>query len=252
LRGEQSYTHSVGTCERCETVVEPLISTQWFVKMKPLAEPAAEVARTGELRFVPERFTGVYLNWMDNIQDWCISRQLWWGHRIPVWYCQACGHQWASVEEQQTTCEKCGSAEIEQDPDVLDTWFSSGLWPFSILGWPDETDDLKQYYPGHVMETGHDIIFFWVARMIFFGLKFMGELPFHTVYLHGIVRDAKGERMSKTKGNVLDPLDITSKYGTDALRFTLITAAGPGTDLKLAEDRVEANRNFANKIYNLT
>jgi len=252
LRSEKQYTHAVGTCDRCETVVEPLISTQWFVKMKPLAEPAAEVARTGEVRFVPERFTGVYLNWMDNIQDWCISRQLWWGHRIPVWYCQDCGHQWASVEEVQTSCEQCGGSNIEQDQDVLDTWFSSGLWPFSILGWPDDTEDLREYYPSDVMETGHDIIFFWVARMIFFGLKFMGEPPFHTVYLHGTVRDAKGERMSKTKGNVLDPLVITDKYGTDALRFTLITASGPGTDLKLAEERVEANRNFANKIYNLT
>lgn len=252
LRGVQPYTHSVGTCERCETIVEPMISTQWFVNMKPLAEPAAEVARSGELRFVPDRFTGVYLNWMDNIQDWCISRQLWWGHRIPVWYCSDCNYEWASVEEEITTCEKCGSSAVEQDPDVLDTWFSSGLWPFSMLGWPDETDDLKQYYPGHVMETGHDIIFFWVARMVFFGLKFMGEKPFHTVYLHGIVRDANGDRMSKTKGNVLDPVEITDKYGTDALRFTLITASGPGTDLKLAEERVESNRNFANKIYNMT
>ncbi len=253
LLGEvKPYTHSVGTCERCETVVEPLMSTQWFVNMKPLAEPAAEIARSGELRFVPERFTGVYLNWMDNIQDWCISRQLWWGHRIPVWYCQDCDHQFASVEETVDRCEACGSSALRQDEDVLDTWFSSGLWPFSMLGWPDETDDLKTYYPGHVMETGHDIIFFWVARMVFFGLKFMEEKPFHTVYLHGIVRDANGDRMSKTKGNVLDPVEITNKYGTDALRFTLITASGPGTDLKLAEERVEANRNFANKIYNLT
>ena len=252
MRAVRPYSHSVGTCQRCGTLVEPLISTQWFVDMKPLAEPAAEVARTGELRFVPDRFTGVYLNWMDNIQDWCISRQLWWGHRIPVWYCSSCGHQFASIAETVDACEECGSSEIEQDPDVLDTWFSSGLWPFSMLGWPEETEDLKRYYPGHVMETGHDIIFFWVARMVFFGLKFMGEKPFHTVYLHGTVRDAQGERMSKTKGNVLDPVLVTNQYGTDALRFTLITASGPGTDLKLAEDRVEANRNFANKIYNLT
>lgn len=253
LLGEvKPYTHSVGTCQRCGTVVEPLMSTQWFVNMQPLAEPAAEVARSGELRFVPDRFTGVYLNWMDNIQDWCISRQLWWGHRIPVWYCNDCDHQFASTDETVDACEACGSTSIEQDPDVLDTWFSSGLWPFSMLGWPDETEDLETYYPGHVMETGHDIIFFWVARMVFFGMKFMGEKPFHTVYLHGIVRDAEGERMSKTKGNVLDPVEITNKFGTDALRFTLVTASGPGTDLKLAEDRVEANRNFANKIYNMT
>ena len=252
LRGVKDYANAVGTCQRCGTVVEPMISTQWFVNMKPLAEPAAELARTRELKFVPDRFTGVYLNWMDNIQDWCISRQLWWGHRIPVWYCSDCNHQFASVAESVDACEICGSSDIVQDPDVLDTWFSSGLWPFSMLGWPDETEDLKEYYPGHVMETGHDIIFFWVARMVFFGLKFMGEKPFETVYLHGIVRDADGERMSKTKGNVLDPLEITNKFGTDALRFTLITASGPGTDLKLAEDRVEANRNFANKIYNMT
>jgi valyl-tRNA synthetase len=248
----EPYRHAVGTCERCETVVQPLISRQWFVKMKPLAEPAIEVVRDGSVSFVPERFTGVYLNWMENIHDWCISRQLWWGHRIPVWYCQSCDHQWSSDEEVQHTCPECESDEIHQDEDVLDTWFSSGLWPFSMLGWPEDTVDLKRYYPGHVMETGAEIIFFWVARMIFFGLKFMGEAPFHTVYIHGTVRDERGERMSKTKGNVLDPTLITAEYGTDALRFALITASGPGTDLKLSINRVESNRNFANKLFNAT
>ena len=251
LRSTRAYSHTVGTCQRCDTVVEPLISTQWFVDMKPLAEPAASAARSGALSFVPDRFTGVYLNWMDNIQDWCISRQLWWGHRIPVWYCDDCNHQWVSVDERVERCELCDGSRIRQDEDVLDTWFSSGLWPFSMLGWPEKTDDLQRYYPGHVLETGHDIIFFWVARMVFFGIKFMGEIPFSTVYLHGTVRDADGERMSKTKGNVLDPVEITNQYGTDALRFTLVTASGPGTDLRLSEDRVESNRNFANKIYNI-
>ncbi|CAN5770376.1 valine--tRNA ligase [soil metagenome] len=248
----EPYRHSVGTCERCETVVEPLISRQWFVSMKPLAEPALEVVRSGTVTFVPERFTGVYLHWMENIHDWCISRQLWWGHRIPVWYCHSCEKQWSSEEETQTTCPECRSNDIFQDEDVLDTWFSSGLWPFSTLGWPEKTGDLERYYPGSVLETGAEIIFFWVARMIFFGLKFMGEAPYHTVYIHGTVRDSKGDRMSKTKGNVLDPLTITSQYGTDALRFALITASGPGTDLKMSIDRVESNRNFANKLFNAT
>lgn len=252
LVATQPHQHSVGTCDRCETVVEPLISKQWFVEMPPLAQPAAEAARDGRVRFVPDRFTGVYLNWMDNIHDWCISRQLWWGHRIPVWYCDDCDHQWASLNETEEVCPACESSSVHQDPDVLDTWFSSGLWPFSTLGWPDETEDLKRFYPSSVMETGADIIFFWVARMIFFGIKFMGEVPFDTVYMHGTVRDAEGQRMSKTKGNVLDPTEITAKYGTDALRFTLITASGPGTDLKLSEERVESNRNFANKIFNQT
>lgn len=246
----EPHTHSVGTCERCETLVEPLISKQWFVSMKPLAEPAIEVVNDGRVRFVPERFTGVYLNWMENIHDWCISRQLWWGHRIPVWYCRDCNHQWASEAEVETSCPICRSGDIYQDPDVLDTWFSSGLWPFSTLGWPEQTPQLARFYPSSVMETGAEIIFFWVARMIFFGLKFMGEAPFHTVYIHGTVRDAEGERMSKTKGNVLEPTQIADKYGTDALRFTLVTVSGPGTDLKLSEERVEASRNFANKLYN--
>ena len=246
----EPHTHSVGTCERCETVVEPLISKQWFVSMKPLAAPAIEVVKDGTVRFVPDRYTGVYLNWMENIQDWTISRQLWWGHRIPVWYCSDCAHEWASEAEVETVCPACGAGGVYQDPDVLDTWFSSGLWPFSTLGWPDETPQLARFYPSTVMETGAEIIFFWVARMIFFGLKFMGEAPFSTVYIHGTVRDAEGQRMSKTKGNVLEPTQIADKYGTDALRFTLITVSGPGTDLKLAEERVEASRNFANKLYN--
>jgi valyl-tRNA synthetase len=218
--------------------------------MKPLAAPAIEVVRDGTVRFVPERYTGVYLNWMENIHDWTISRQLWWGHRIPVWYCSDCAHEWASEAEVETACPVCGASSVYQDPDVLDTWFSSGLWPFSTLGWPDDTPQLARFYPSTVMETGAEIIFFWVARMIFFGLKFTGEAPFSTVYIHGTVRDADGQRMSKTKGNVLEPTQIADKYGTDALRFTLITVSGPGTDLKLAEERVEASRNFANKLYN--
>ncbi|RIK46950.1 MAG: valine--tRNA ligase [Chloroflexi bacterium] len=248
----EPHLHAVGVCDRCGTVVEPMISKQWFVRMKELAEPAIEVARNGTVKFVPERFTSVYLNWMENVHDWCISRQLWWGHRIPIWYCQACGAVSATDEEVLHACPVCGSRQVEQDPDVLDTWFSSGLWPFSTLGWPERTEDLATYYPGHLMETGYDIIFLWVARMIFFGLEFMGEAPFHTVYLHGTVRDAHGQRMSKTKGNVLDPTLISAEYGTDALRFALITASGPGNDLKMSTERVEASRNFANKLYNAT
>jgi valyl-tRNA synthetase len=244
--------HSVGHCDRCGSVIEPMISKQWFVRMQPLAEPAIAVAKDGRVRFVPERFTSVYLNWMENVHDWCISRQLWWGHRIPIWSCSACGTVSATDEEVLRACTNCGSTAIEQDPDVLDTWFSSGLWPFSTLGWPDRTPDLASYYPGHVMETGYDIIFLWVARMIFFGLEFMGEPPFSDVYLHGTVRDADGQRMSKTKGNVLDPTTITAQYGTDALRFALVTASGPGNDLKLSAERVESMRNFANKLFNAT
>jgi valyl-tRNA synthetase len=243
------YTHSVGHCDRCDTIVQPLISTQWFVKMKPLAEPAAQVVRDGTIRMVPERFTGIYLHWMDNILDWCISRQLWWGHRIPVWYCANCGQVTVTTEETITTCAHCDSDKIEQDPDVLDTWFSSGLWPFSTLGWPEDTADLRRFYPGSVMETGYDIIFLWVARMIFFGIELMGEPPFHTVYFHGTVRDEFGQRMSKTKGNVLDPTEISKEYGTDALRYALITAGATGADLRLSVGRVEASRNFAQKIW---
>ncbi|MDP9371312.1 MAG: valine--tRNA ligase, partial [Chloroflexota bacterium] len=248
----EPYTHSVGHCDRCDTIVQPLISKQWFVKMQPLAGPAIEAARDGRVAFVPERFRGIYLHWMENVLDWCISRQLWWGHRIPVWYCADCGRVTASAEETIDRCEHCGSTAIEQDPDVLDTWFSSGLWPFSTLGWPDDTPDLRRFYPGSVMETGYDIIFLWVARMIFFGLEFMGEAPFHTVYLHGQVRDELGQRMSKSKGNGIDPTEVTDEYGSDALRFTLMTAGATGADIKLSIKAVESSRNFANKIWQAT
>ncbi len=245
------HPHSVGRCQRCDTVVEPIISKQWFVEMQPLAKPAIEVAYDGTIRFVPERFKGIYLHWMETIHDWCISRQLWWGHRIPVWYCE-CGEVIATDQETVETCPKCGGSKLTQDPDVLDTWFSSGLWPFSTLGWPDETEDLSYFYPGTVMETGYDILFFWVARMIFFGIEFMGEVPYDVVYLHGTVRDEQGQRMSKTKGNVIDPTELTKDYGSDALRFTLITAGAPGADMKLSTQRVESNRNFGTKIWNAT
>jgi valyl-tRNA synthetase len=246
------HVHSVGHCQRCATVVEPLISEQWFVKMKPLAAPAIEVAKDGTIRFVPERFTNTYLRWMENIHDWCISRQLWWGHRIPVWYCQDCAQITVSVEETLEACEHCGSDQLRQDEDVLDTWFSSGLWTFSTLGWPDQTEDLDYFYPGTVMQTGYDIIFFWVARMIFFGIELMGEAPFRVVLFNGTVRDEAGQRMSKTKRNVIDPTEVTKTYGSDALRFALITAGATGSDLKLSIQRVESNRNFANKIWNAT
>ncbi|HEX3722061.1 MAG TPA: valine--tRNA ligase [Nitrolancea sp.] len=247
----KEHTHAVGRCQRCGTIVEPMISKQWFIEMQPLAEPAIEVAKDGTVRFVPERFKGTYLHWMENIHDWCISRQLWWGHRIPVWYCD-CGEVVVTDEEKLERCPHCGGSNLTQDPDVLDTWFSSGLWTFSTLGWPDDTEDLHYFYPGSVMETGYDILFFWVARMIFFGIEFMGEAPFHTVYLHGTVRDELGQRMSKTKGNVIDPTVITQEFGSDALRFTLITAGAPGADMKLSEQRVESNRNFGTKIWNAT
>ncbi len=247
----KEHTHAVGRCQRCDTIVEPIISKQWFVEMQPLADPAIRVAKDGTVRFVPDRFKGIYLHWMENIHDWCISRQLWWGHRIPVWYCD-CGEIIVTDQEKVESCPKCGSTKLSQDPDVLDTWFSSGLWPFSTLGWPDQTEDLKYFYPGSVMETGYDILFFWVARMIFFGLEFMGEVPYHTVYLHGTVRDEQGQRMSKTKGNVIDPTELTKEYGSDALRFTLITAGAPGADMKLSTQRVESNRNFGTKIWNAT
>jgi len=248
----EPHEHSVGHCDRCRSVVEPLISKQWFVQMAPLAKPAIEVVKDGQIRFYPSRFSTVYLSWMENIHDWCISRQLWWGHRIPIWYCRDCGEMTATDQERLGSCDACGSRNIEQDPDVLDTWFSSGLWTFSTLGWPEETPDLRMYYPGHLMETGYDIIFHWVARMIFFGIELMGAPPFKDVYLHGTVRDQHGQRMSKTKGNVLDPTTISAEYGTDALRFALLTASGPGSDLKLSTERVEAMRNFANKLFNAT
>ncbi|MCA9860449.1 MAG: valine--tRNA ligase, partial [Thermomicrobiales bacterium] len=251
IRGITDHSHPVGHCDRCGTVVEPLISEQWFVKMDPLAAPAIEAARDGSLTFVPDRFKGVYLNWMENIHDWCISRQLWWGHRIPVWYCQSCGDVTVSEDEVVTACPSCGG-DVIQDEDVLDTWFSSGLWPFSTLGWPEDTDDLKRYYPSDVMETGYEILFFWVARMVFFGLEMQDELPFHTVYLHGTVRDAVGAKMSKTKGNVLDPTELTATYGADALRYALVTQSGPGQDSKLHVGQIESARNFINKVWNAT
>jgi valyl-tRNA synthetase len=245
----EPHVHSVGHCERCGTVVQPLISMQWFVEMKPLAAPAIAAAYDGRLTFVPDRFKGVYLNWLENIHDWCISRQLWWGHRIPVRYCLDCGDTIVSEDETLAACPTCGG-KVEQDPDVLDTWFSSGLWPFSMLGWPDQTPDLARFYPSSVMETGYEILFNWVARMVFFGIEYMGEVPFHTVYLHGTVRDAEGAKMSKTKGNVLDPTEITEEYGADALRFALVTQGSPGVDMRLSMQLVESSRNFVNKLWN--
>jgi valyl-tRNA synthetase len=245
------HTHSVPHCERCGTVLEPIVSDQWFVKMQPLAKPAIEVVRRGEIRIVPERFTKVYYHWMENIRDWPISRQLWWGHRIPVWYCDN-GHQFASIEEKATACEICGSTTLRQDEDVLDTWFSSGLWPFSTLGWPGETDDYKYFYPTDVMETGYDILFFWVARMIFQGIEHTGRIPFHTVYLHGLVRDESGRKMSKSWGNVVDPIGLADRYGSDALRMSLITNSSPGNDQKFSDQRTEQAGHFANKLWNAT
>jgi valyl-tRNA synthetase len=249
LLGAEDYTHSVGHCQRCDVVVEPRISTQWFVRVQPLAQPANEAVQEGRIKFIPERFAGVYFNWMDNIRDWCISRQLYWGHRIPVWYCDDCDDV-IVAREDPTKCATCGSRNIRQDPDILDTWFSSALWPFSTLGWPDDTADLQYFYPTTVMETGHDIIFFWVARMIMMGLECMGEVPFHHVYLHGMVRDEQGRKMSRSWGNVIDPLDIVERYGSDALRYTLMTASTPGNDTRLSLQKVEAARNFANKMWN--
>ncbi|MCY6482801.1 valine--tRNA ligase [Clostridium aestuarii] len=245
----EEHTHNVGTHDRCSTTIEPITSEQWYVKMKPLAEPAIKVVREGEIKFVPERFSKTYFNWMENIQDWCISRQLWWGHRIPVWYCQECGEIIVSVDEP-TVCTKCGSKNLKQDEDVLDTWFSSALWPFSTLGFPEKTEDLKYFYPTDTLVTGYDIIFFWVARMIFSGLHSMGEIPFKTVLIHGIVRDGEGRKMSKSLGNGVDPLEVIEKYGADALRFMLITGNAPGNDIRYYEEKVESARNFANKIWN--
>jgi valyl-tRNA synthetase len=244
----EPYSHAVGHCQRCQTIIEPVASKQWFVRMEPLAKPAIEAVKDGRITIIPERFTKVYLNWMENIRDWCISRQLWWGHRIPVWYCNDCGDMTVSLEPP-LTCH-CSSRFIEQDKDVLDTWFSSGLWPHSTLGWPEDTEDLRYFYPTSVMETGYDILFFWVARMIMMGIENTGEIPFHTVYLHGLVRDEKGEKMSKVKGNVLNPLDAIKQYGTDALRFALSTGTSPGNDMKMSDSRLESSRNFANKIWN--
>jgi valyl-tRNA synthetase len=250
LLKREPYTHALGHCQRCHTVVEPRISTQWFVKIKPLADPAIAAARDGRIRFVPERFAKVYYNWMENIRDWCISRQLWWGHRIPVWYCDDCGHMSPSSEEALTACQECGSSNVRQDPNILDTWFSSGLWPFSTVGWPDDTEDLRYFYPTDVMETAYDILFFWVARMIMLGLEMTNNIPFHTVYLHGLIRDEYGQKMSKSKGNVVDPLEVIEDHGADALRFALLTGSTPGNDMKLSMQKVEAARNFGNKIWN--
>jgi valyl-tRNA synthetase len=246
---EQAYTLNVPRSQRGGEIVEPMISTQWFVRMQGLADAALKAVRDGDICIVPERFTKVYYNWLENIQDWCISRQLWWGHRIPVWYCDDCGEM-AVTREDPTNCGHCGSKKIHQDQDVLDTWFSSGLWPFSTLGWPEETPDYKYFYPTSVLETGYDILFFWVARMIMDGLELTGKAPFHTVYLHGIIRDEHGYKMSKTKNNVIDPIPLMDELGTDALRFTLLVGSTPGNDISLDVKRVEANRNFANKIWN--
>ena len=240
--------HNVGTCYRCGTVVEPRVSTQWFVKMEPLAKPAIDAVKDGDIRFIPERMDKVYYNWMENIKDWCISRQLWWGHQIPAWYCE-CGETIVS-ETVPTVCPKCGGTHLTRDPDTLDTWFSSALWPFSTLGWPDNTEELKYFYPTNTLVTGYDIILFWVARMIFSGLEHMGEVPFNTVFFHGLIRDAQGRKMSKSLGNGVDPLDVISVYGADALRFTLVTGNSPGNDLRFSEEKVSASRNFANKIWN--
>ena len=255
LEKVEPHRHSVGHCQRCATVVEPLISMQWFVNVGSHEQPdsiagkAYRAVTEGDIRIVPERFTRVYLNWLENIRDWCISRQLWWGHRIPVWYCALCVHLTVAMNDPDA-CEACGSADIRQDPDVLDTWFSSGLWPHSTLGWPEESDDFDYFYPTTVLETGYDILFFWVARMIMLGIENTGKAPFNTVYLHGLIRDGSGAKMSKTRGNTMDPLDLVEKYGTDALRFALTTGTAPGNDLRFTENRLEAGRNYANKIWN--
>ena len=245
----ENYSHNVGTCYRCHSTIEPKVSKQWFVKMEPLAKPAIEAVRSGETKFVPERFDKIYFHWMENIKDWCISRQLWWGHRIPAWYCADCGEVIVSKEEP-ATCSKCGGSKLSQDPDTLDTWFSSALWPFSTLGWPDNTAELQHYFPTNTLVTGYDIIFFWVARMIFSSCEQMGKAPFDTVLIHGLVRDAQGRKMSKSLGNGIDPLEIIEKYGADALRFTLATGNSPGNDMRFSDEKVEASRNFANKLWN--
>ena len=247
----EEHVHNVGTCYRCGTDVEPIASAQWFVKMEPLAKEAIRVVEDGEVKFVPDRFSKTYLNWMYNVRDWCISRQLWWGHQIPAWYCDDCGHMTVSREDA-TECEHCHSKNITRDPDVLDTWFSSALWPFSTLGWPDKTEDLEYFYPTDVLVTGYDIIFFWVARMIFSGCEQMKKPPFHTVLIHGLVRDAQGRKMSKSLGNGIDPIDMIDQFGADALRFNLITGNSPGNDMRFYVERCEAMRNFANKLWNAT
>ena len=245
----EDHEHNVGTCYRCSTTVEPMTSAQWFVKMAPLAKPAMDVVNEGKTKFVPDRFSKTYLRWMENVHDWCISRQLWWGHRIPAFYCDDCGEMTVSKTDV-CTCPKCGGTHIHQEEDVLDTWFSSALWPFSTLGWPDKTKELDYFYPTSTLVTGYDIIFFWVARMIFSGVEHMGEPPFKTVYIHGLVRDAQGRKMSKSLGNGIDPLEVIDQYGADALRFTLATGNSPGNDMRFSDERVQASRNFCNKIWN--
>ena len=248
LEKVEEHGHSVGHCSRCNTTVEPMVSKQWFVSMEPLAKPALEVVRDKSIEFVPERFTKTYTNWLESIRDWCISRQLWWGHRIPAWYCQDCGETIVTTETL-TECPHC-HGKVEQDPDVLDTWFSSALWPFATMGWPENTEEVQHWYPTSVMVTGYDIIFFWVARMIFMGLEFKEEIPFKHVFIHGLVRDSQGRKMSKSLGNGINPLEVIDEYGADALRFTLVTGNTPGNDMRFYMERVEANRNFANKIWN--
>jgi len=245
----EDHGHNVGTCYRCHNDVEPIISAQWFVKMQPLAEEAIRVVKNGETKFVPDRFSKTYLNWMENVRDWCISRQLWWGHQIPAWTCEECGHITVSRQDA-CKCEKCGSEKIQRDPDVLDTWFSSALWPFETLGWPEKTEDLDFFYPTDVLVTGYDIIFFWVARMIFSGCEHIKQTPFHTVLIHGLVRDDKGRKMSKSLGNGIDPLEMIEKYGCDALRMNMVTGNSPGNDMRFYIERCEAMRNFANKLWN--
>jgi len=245
----EDHSKSVGHCYRCSSVIEPLLSKQWFVRMKPLAKPAMEAVLDGRIRFVPERFSKTYLTWLENIRDWCISRQIWWGHRIPAWYCQECGEVTVAKEEP-VVCTRCGGARLQQDEDVLDTWFSSALWPFSTMGWPDSTNDLEYFFPTSVLVTGYDIIFFWVARMIFTSIEFMNDIPFKDVLIHGLVRDSEGRKMSKSLGNGIDPLDVIERYGADTLRFTLITGNTPGNDMRFYWERVEASRNFANKLWN--
>ncbi len=249
LKSIEPLKHEVGTCYRCHHVVEPMVSKQWFVKMEPLAKPAIEAVKQGETRFIPDRFSKIYYNWMENIRDWCISRHLWWGHRIPAWYCEDCGETIVSREDP-TMCPKCGKTHLHQDEDVLDTWFSSALWPFSTLGWPDNTDDLKYFYPTSTLVTGYDIIFFWVARMIFSGLEQMGHVPFDTVLIHGLVRDEQGRKMSKSLGNGIDPLEVIDQYGADALRFSLCMGISPGNDTRYSTTKLESARNFANKVWN--
>lgn len=244
----EEHNHAVGQCQRCSTIVEPMVSKQWFVKMESLAQPAIAAVETEKIKFVPERFTKIYLNWLDGIRDWCISRQIWWGHRIPAWYCE-CGET-IVARDSVNSCPKCGSANVKQDEDVLDTWFSSALWPFSTMGWPEQTPELKQFYPTSVLVTGYDIIFFWVARMIMMGLEFQQEIPFKHVFIHGLVRDSQGRKMSKSLGNGIDPLEVVEKYGADTLRFMLITGNTPGNDMRFYWERVESTRNFANKLWN--